>query len=302
MTHQNINKESPTENISLPKRHIAFTEPGIPREPLPRLTRAPTPYPKDFQRFQRSLNNQLRRNRDANSQILNLNLDAGQSPSQSQIKEAVVTPMKNDINGDHLQHHFSTQTDFISPPDNHPPNYENDFLNYNHNSNTNSAVNDNNSDHYSYNDKNSVNSLDGLDHDDKLSVDMQEKCMMVTAKQPPPYHIAAAYSKNAKYFNKVEDYMEDDKPKKFTQDLQAQNIPVPQPVNYSKKTDGLLQEINKRIDDHYANQNYEKNYVVEKQFAENLNNESRVPKNLTVVLTPCCYVLGFTVTYNESVS
>ncbi|XP_017769808.1 PREDICTED: leucine-rich repeat-containing protein 1 isoform X2 [Nicrophorus vespilloides] len=303
ITNQDMHKVSPNEAVSLPKRHIAFSEPGLPREMLPKLNRAPTPYPKDFQRFQRSLNNQLRKNREGNAQpSLNLRMD----PGQSLIKEAKV--MKNEINGEFNDlKNYGTQTDFL--PD-AVPNYENDFYNVNKN-----AVIDPNMDYYSFNDK---NSLEGSEQS-KLSLELQEKCLMVTAKQPPPYHIAAAYSKNAKYFNKIEDIhpeyaekrMEDspiEKPKKFTQDLQkvSQNISIAQPVSmYTKgKSDVdnfFLRDLNKRYidDDSYGpNENYEKMYA-DKKYLHNVN-EQRVAKKMLVVLTPCCYVLGFTVTYNEN--
>ncbi|XP_022915512.1 leucine-rich repeat-containing protein 1 [Onthophagus taurus] len=246
---QQIREEKflPPQNISVPKRHIAFSEPGIPKELPVRLTRAPTPYPKDFQRFQRSLNNQLKRNRETTGSI-------------PQIKEAKVTPMKEtgDVYDEEIDdnHHLKPVLD-----------------NQRHGFNT------------------DITSLDGSDQS-KGSLELQENlsCVATQPKQPPPYHIAAAYSKNAKLFNNLEG-LSGDKPKNFTQEL-PQNVNVTQPTPYNKikahVDEGFLKELNTRL----MNAEVQKN---------NINCESHQcnMKLLRVNLTPCCYVLGFSITYNE---
>ena len=324
------NKELSTQNISLPKRHIAFTEPGLTREPPARLTRAPTPYPKDFQRYQRSLNNQLRRNRDGSTASINLNIDA----SISQIKEAKVTPMKETVDTctDNKEIYIKNKNAHheIINSDNHIDRskiYDKQYM----------YITDNDlpMDYYcsNFNDKISPDDSEQL----KISLELQEGgCSTLQgSKQPPPYHIAAVYSKNAKYFNHISDSDKSspvEMPKHFTQEF-AQNISIPQPLHFSKHKDvdeHFIKELNKRllntnnqsiqvtklVQSSNESMNYgrdDKNTVIDdyrntnmitykENTSNNISDGKHVPKLVRVTLTPCCYVLGFSVIYNENVS
>ncbi|KRT85992.1 hypothetical protein AMK59_1546 [Oryctes borbonicus] len=331
--HVQEDKISPTQNITVPKRHIAFTEPGIPKEPPVRLTRAPTPYPKDFQRFQRSLNNQWRKSRDGSSSGSNVSSD----PNIAHTKDAKLTPVKDQI--DNIDDLYIKNTMYgtcnnmqpriVQTNDNHsirknPIDLEKQYT-YVNNS-------DNNLDNYcsNYNDKISIDSSD----QSKVSLELQESCAIIQGpKEPPPYHIAAAYSKNAKFFNRIDDPLEKnspiEKPKNFTKEL-PQNISMPQPVHISKQKgeidEHFLKELNKRLlntsdqknerklinenrnddtlsDNFYKTTNY-RCVGINCDYSETNSNEipntHRVPKLIRVTLNPCCYVLGFTVTYNEN--
>lgn len=120
-------------------------------------------------------------------------------------------------------------------------------------------------------------------------------------KRPPPYHIAAAYSKNAHFFNNLDQLNGSmEKPKNFTQEL-PKNISMPQPVHFHKRITSdekyLVNELNKR----FSNSVSEDELANHNQQPENLQNRAKSPVLLHVDLTPCCYVLGFSVTYNENV-
>lgn len=328
------NKISPPQNITVPKRHIAFTEPGIPKEPPIKLTRAPTPYPKDFQRFQRSLSNQLRKNRDGSSSGSNISSD----PNIAHMKDAKLTPVKDQMdsitNPDDL---YIKNTMYGTYNNMHQKIIQ---TNDNHNTRKNLSIelekqytyahnSDNNLDNYcsNYNDKISIDSSD----QSKISLELQESCAIIQGpKEPPPYHIAAAYSKNAKFFNRIDDPLDKnspvEKPKNFTKEL-PQNISMPQPLHLSKQKgevdEHFLKELNKRLlntsdqknerklinenrndDNFYKATNYRcvgVNCDYSEANSNDIPNTHRVPKLVRVTLNPCCYVLGFTVTYNENV-
>lgn len=328
--HVREDKVSPTQNITVPKRHIAFTEPGIPKEPPVRLTRAPTPYPKDFQRFQRSLNNQLRKNRDGSSSGSNISPD----PNILHGKDAKLTPVKDEIdsiaNLDDLYTNTcnNVQQKLVQIYDNHNirKNQQIELEKYTYANNS-----DNNLENYcaNYNDKLSIDSSD----QSKVSLELQESCAIIQGpKEPPPYHIAAAYSKNAKFFNRIDDPMDKnspvEKPKNFTKEL-PQNISMPQPLHIMKQKgeidDHFLKELNKRLlntsdqkmerklinenrnddsDNFYTSTNYRcvgVNFDYSETNSNDITNTHRIPKLVRVTLNPCCYILGFTVTYNENV-
>lgn len=300
-------KQPDTPSVVSPKRHICFTEAGLNKDPPARLMRAPTPYPKELQRFQRSLNNQLRKNREIASQSININLD----PNVSQIKEAKVTPMKNEM---------TDATDsgpvYISGPlklnrngDNHDIHlYEGDQ--FCGKSQTESMS------QYSLDTSYKVASEDMSDSG-KYSVEIQEKPL-----QPPPYHIAAVYSKNAKFFNKMEDFESSqlEKPK-----MQQQRLMTGLHPKHPEADQAFVKELNDRLmktpDEHGGNmdqlgnhvdslrerpdggyKNYEFGNNNREQNHMRLNDEGASPKLLRVILTPCCYVLGFSIIYNEHVS
>lgn len=104
------------------KRHICFNEQGLPPDQPTRLTRAPTPYPKDLQRYQRYLNNQLRRNKETSTQ----NIHSDQYVSE--IREAKVTPMKNDDEDPHFFEKSQGNKNVDNYNDNRPNLYEADRL------------------------------------------------------------------------------------------------------------------------------------------------------------------------------
>lgn len=279
-------KPSPTQNVAVPKRHIAFTEPGISKEPPVRLTRAPTPYPKDFQRFQRSLNNQLRKNRD------DLNVVAHTVESKLTVvnpNDVYATTACDDAQRNHRCVRIDLDTQYAYANNSDVDNYCSNY------------------------------SIDSSDQS-KASLELQESCTIVQGpKEPPPYHIAAAYSKNAKFFNRtIDDPVE--KPKNFTKEISAipQNVSVPQPVHVAKQKgkvdEHFLKELNQRLlntsdqkNDRKAKDDLFNLYYTAAGYgceanSNDISNSQRVPKLIRVSLDPCSYVLGFTVTYNENVS
>lgn len=244
----------------------------------PRLTRAPTPYPKDLQRYERSVNNILRKHREMKSHSVNLNMDL----NVPQIKEAKVTPMKSnvDVNSEHRANIAMENFNSRSGPSN---------------SELAGII--------SYRDS-MVSSEEHHDDGDIVAEEMKK------LPGPPPYHIAAIYSKNAQFFNNVtkndtpEATLEGnkltsiDKPRHFIQD-QPTNILMPQPQHPHT----YLQNVHYLNDHPYMeNDTYSEQQEVRKKRESNwLFGNHKNPRILEVTLTPCCYVLGFTVKYNETV-
>lgn len=386
-------KEPEPPSVVSPKRHICFTESGISKDAPARLMRAPTPYPKELQRFQRSLNNQLRKNRETSPQSININLD----PSVSQIKEAKVTPMKNDqihdttdgsvsplyISSDRLQPKlirscngdnqdvqiYDNSDQYCNGPnvmqsENHPlennygigkeltdlgkfrsevgkfpgelgkypgeigkhptevGKYSTELGMYSSEAGKYPAelgkfpseVGMYSSEVGKYpSDLNKYSTGSDLG---KYTSELSEK-----PAQPPPYHIAAAYSKNAKYFNNDYDSSQLDKPKKLSQELGQLGSRLKNP----EVDEVFLKELNERLlksppDEGSANTDLLGNHLGGLQVNDKeegyqyksfetgnnnreqgvrMNEERTSPKLMRVVLTPCCYVLGFSIIYNE---
>lgn len=275
---------SSTPQIQSSKRHICFNEQVLSLDQPTRLTRAPTPYPKDLQRYQRYLNNQFRKTRELPTpQNMNINSDQ----FVSEIREAKVTPMKNDEDEYNLQE---------KPEQLKSCNPENVSQVYD------------NSDRFSSNSKLSsynpgvesqYEAVDKLYGHTEGLIEFSER-----KKCPPPYHIAAAYSKNAHFFNKMDNFnnVQIEKPKNFTQEL-PKNISMPKPLHYSKEANNVeekyfLEELRKCLIKQPGNmkQNDHVDGII--------RTEKSGPKQtlIHINLTPCCYVLGFAVTYNENVS
>lgn len=281
-------------NISTQSRRICFKEPGTIDElpTRPRLTRAPTPYPKDLQRYERSVNNMLRKQRETHkSHSINLNLDS----NTRQIKEAKVTPMKANVD---VSSSLDNEEEAVSG-----------LENINKASGPSSSVEPIGVRYTSYQDQDSVESSHNDGH---VTIDEIKKSKF---PGPPPYHIAAIYSKNAHFFNNTvkSDISEDmpvDKPRHFIQDQPA-NILMPQPQHPPSFPGFTLKQNVHKQNVRYSNdvRTYMENDVVQ---AEQQEMEKRRESNwlfgnhknrriLEVTLTPCCYVLGFTVKYNETV-
>lgn len=275
-----------------PTRHICFKEPAVGDEPPPRLTRAPTPYPKDFQRYERSVNNILRKQRELKSHSIDLNLDV----SVPQIKEAKVTPMKASISNNEVVSEVTSKDNAIAQVENDNDSYEMCCV------------------------APCRNSLVSNDSNLKETYSNYGDVSDETKKPgPPPYYIAAIYSKNAQYFNNIisNDQYEDvknalvDKPKHFIQD-QPTNILMPQPQHPSAKNSVYQQNS-------FNPQNHNRSIYLNKNetYLDNTSDERRLEKVkkesnwlfgahknariLEISLTPCCYVLGFTVKWNEMV-
>lgn len=268
------------------KRHICFNEQGLPPEQPARLTRAPTPYPKDLQRYQRYLNNQLRRTRD----VVTPNVNSDQYISE--IREAKVTPMK--IDEEEACYYEKIQDKNID--------------NYNITSETsveNRSVVHNNTDRLYDRSKientyNSDYASDRYDTVDNISDGFVE--FTEGKKRPPPYHIAAAYSKNAHFFNNLDQVNGSmDKTKNFTDELSKNTTSVHKSIHFSKR---INSDEKYNVDDfsqRFTNSTYDED-VNHRDKQENLQNREKSPLLLHIDLTPCCYVLGFSVTYNENVS
>lgn len=270
------------------KRHICFNEQGLPPDQPTRLTRAPTPYPKDLQRYQRYLNNQLRRNRE----VITQNINSDQYISE--IREAKVTPMKNED-----EEHFHEKSQGSKNKDNYnisPDNYVETQTNVYDNSD---RLYDRSNLENNYNYNYSNERYDTVDKSDNLSDGFVE--FTDGKKCPPPYHIAAAYSKNAHFFNNLDQINGSmDKPKNFTQEL-PKNISMPQPVHYSKRINSDEKYIVDELNQRFLNSPHDEEKVNHNQVSEDVQNRRKSPVLLHVDLTPCCYVLGFTVIYNENV-
>lgn len=269
----------PHTNVSTPSRRICFKEPGMGDELQPRLTRAPTPYPKDLQRYERSVNNMLRKNREAKSHSVNLNVDQ----NIPQIKEAKVMPMKPNIDVLSGEDSGDRANIVLENFDNCGPSHSEmtGMMSY----------------------RDSIVSSEGHHNEGDIVAEEMKKL-----PGPPPYHIAAIYSKNAQFFNNVtkndvsEDMLEGgkltsmDRPRHFIQD-QPINILMPQPQH-------------PHIYQHYMNDAH--GYIAADTYGEQQEGRKKResnwvfgnhknPRILEVTLTPCCYVLGFTVKYNEMV-
>ncbi|XP_018322720.1 leucine-rich repeat-containing protein 1-like [Agrilus planipennis] len=99
---------SPVHNTQLVypspnRRKICFTEPGVQKEFAPHLTRAPTPYPKDYQRYRKSVANILKKQKDVDhTNLRDLNAPV--------VKEAVVASAK--VSDEDNQYNL-----IVSPPE-----------------------------------------------------------------------------------------------------------------------------------------------------------------------------------------
>lgn len=261
-------------NMPSTKRHICFNEQGLPADQPARLTRAPTPYPKDLQRYQRYLNNQLRRNRE----VVPPNVNSDQYISE--IREAKVTPMKSDeeetyyfekLQGNKDNDNYSAQLDKFSK--NRANVYDNT-----------DRICDRSKLEDSYSTDYATDRYESIDVSDGFIEFAEGK------KRPPPYHIAAAYSKNAHFFNNLD---------QVNGSLDKQkNITLPQPAHLNKR----INSDEKYAVDEFSNSTYNEENINHKEPRQNLQNRDKSPVLLHVDLTPCCYVLGFSVTYNENVS
>lgn len=211
--------------------------------------RAPTPYPKDLQRYQRSVTNILKRQKQTKTNVPENHFTSNSLP---QIREAHVTattavqPNTDDT--------FSTSVAIESL--NPTPVFEQ-----------------------------SQNQENQSEHDDIASE-------FVTLRQsgPPPYHVAAMYSKNAQFFSNI-NKLNDDCPRYFVQD-QPRDILMPQPQHGIPST--VLNEIQKSVN---GIGDGERKAETPWMFGQHKNR-----RVMEFSLTPCCYVPGFSVSLGQTVS
>lgn len=232
------------------ERHICFKEANSTNENFARLMRAPTPYPKDLQRYQRSATNILKRQKQAkgtteNNQFTNTSLP--------QIREAVV--MATTAVQPNAEDTFSTTTT--------------------------AAVE-------------SVSPTPVLQNQENESERDDSVAEFVTLRQPgpPPYHVAALYSKNAQFFSNINKHDENEKnelPRYFVQD-QPRDILMPQPQH------GVPSSV---FNDIHRSGDVDGQRKIDMPWMFGQHKNRRV---IEFSLTPCCYVPGFSVSLGQTVS
>lgn len=253
----NSGRTTTTENQQTPQqqqqheRHICFKEANSSNENFARLMRAPTPYPKDLQRYQRSATNILKRQKQAKSTTENNQFT---NTSLPQIREAVV--MATTAVQSNAEDTFSTTT-------------------------TTAAVE-------------SVSPTPILQNQENESERDDSVAEFVTLRQPgpPPYHVAALYSKNAQFFSNINKHDENEKnepPRYFVQD-QPRDILMPQPQHGVPSN--VLYDI-QRTGDVDAQRKIDMPWM----FGQHKNR-----RVMEFSLTPCCYVPGFSVSLGQTVS
>ncbi|KAF2881866.1 hypothetical protein ILUMI_24298 [Ignelater luminosus] len=250
-------------------RRINFSEPSVSNNLPARLTRIPTPHPKAFVKYQRTLESTLRRNQESVSQ--NISVDA------IYVKEANIVPMKNAAEENEVSEDVPVQNDenhedikYQNPMElstNKNPSEE--LINTQYDIAQNYDLNDGNNNGSNINEtpsecvvsigsertcspiQNGIENLQINDHHSEAIYSYTAKCVNTIdresgyvdsspqlqpqlssgakPKQPPPYHIAAVYSRGAHLFlNSAEKAEKESEPKHFTQD-QPVNILNPQP-------------------------------------------------------------------------
>lgn len=210
--------------------------------------RAPTPYPKDLQRYQRSATNILKRQKQAKSTSENNQFT---NTSLPQIREAVVMA-----------------TTAVQP------NAE-DTLS------TTAAVE-------------SVSPTPVLQNQEHESERDGIAAEFVTLRQPgpPPYHVAALYSKNAQFFSNINKHDESEKnepPRYFVQD-QPRDILMPQPQH------GVPSNVFNEMQRMSGEGDGQRKVDMPWMFGQHKNR-----RVMEFSLTPCCYVPGFSVSLGQTV-
>lgn len=226
------------ETMTSTGRRIEFVESNCMSDLPAKFTRIPTPHPKAFVKYQRTLGNILKRNQD----IVSHNTGA----DTVHIKEANIIPMKNPNieNNDNdpliqssqcsIDHNVS-ETNF--PLQNIEGNRETSDTFSSKDVSVDSELTTIHIDRILPNDSISnkiPNSSVSDINEDKVSLQLNFSESNNSArnctkpKQPPPYHIAAAYSKGAHIFLSSDRNQKEAEPKHFTQD-QPLNILNPQP-------------------------------------------------------------------------
>ncbi|KAF5294723.1 hypothetical protein FQA39_LY00207 [Lamprigera yunnana] len=228
----------PTNSVASTGRRIEFIESNCTNDLPAKFSRIPTPHPKAFVKYQRTLGNMLRRNQD----IVSHNTGS----DTVHIKEANIIPMKN-ANIESNDNDILTQSSQCSIDQNIPDtsfqlqNIENHRETSDTFSSKDVSVDSElttvhtgrivPSDSISNNIPSSL-ILGGTEDKISLQLNLSDSSKQfhngIKAKQPPPYHIAAAYSKGAHIFLNSEKTPKEAEPKHFTQD-QPVNILNPQP-------------------------------------------------------------------------
>lgn len=234
------------------ERHICFKEANSSNENFARLMRAPTPYPKDLQRYQRSVTNILKRQKQAKTGV--------PESTVPQIREAVVMAT-NTLQPNTSEDTLSTSVaiESLNPtPVSEQPSQNQEF-------------------------------------DDIASE-------FVTLRQPgpPPYHVAAMYSKNAQFFsniNRQRDSERNDSPRYFVQD-QPRDILMPQPQHGLPST--VLSEIQRSVNGGGVVGNDDEG--LRKMETPWMFGQHKNRRVMEFSLTPCCYVPGFSVSLGQTVS
>ncbi|KAB0801216.1 hypothetical protein PPYR_05570 [Photinus pyralis] len=210
--------EIPTPStVASTGRKIEFVEPGAKTDLPVKFTRIPTPHPKAFVKYQRTLGNALKRNSET--------ISHSTSTNAVYIKEANIIPMKNAAN-EKTDNEILTQSSQCSIDQNvsETPSTQLRLDNSRELSDSFSKDISIDSDLTT-----NVESTVGSSSPTYSGSKILDPSQNVKPKQPPPYHIAAAYSKGAHIFlNSSEKNCKEAEPKHFTQD-QPLNILNPQP-------------------------------------------------------------------------
>ncbi|KAF5280805.1 hypothetical protein FQR65_LT14951 [Abscondita terminalis] len=303
-------------NMTSTGRRIEFVENSCMTDKPAKLSRIPTPHPKAFVKYQRTLGNILKRSQDMVSHNAGADI--------VHIREANIIPMKNcnaANNDDDVQLQVKIDESFAKVD----YSVQNDIGNP---SDKCMSVEGELTDIHTYpilpDDNGSNNIVDSFACDlTEIKTPSQSNSTelnrpshsCVKPKQPPPYHIAATYSKGAHIFlNSVRNEQEAE-PKHFTQD-QPLNILNPQPKH--ARCIPQIQHTLRCIDfiELQEKHDYDLMETIIITTAQpslvhstcNVENESetkfhtnwvfgahRNRKIVKVEMTPCCYVLGFSV-------
>lgn len=128
-------------------------------------------------------------------------------------------------------------------------------------------------------------------------VDIASEFVTLRQPGPPPYHVAAMYSKNAQYFsniNKQDDGEKNDPPRYFVQD-QPRDILMPQ-AQHGQLPSTVLNEIQRSITNGSVSEDEGQLKGRKWMFGQHKNR-----RVMEFSLTPCCYVPGFSVSLGQTV-
>ncbi|KAK5639087.1 hypothetical protein RI129_011579 [Pyrocoelia pectoralis] len=212
----------PSLTVTSTGRKIEFVEPSVNTDLPVKFTRIPTPHPKAFVKYQRTLGNVLRRNTETVSHTTSTNT--------VYIKEANIIPMKNATN-EKNDNEILTQSSQCSIDQNVSETASTQSRSCSQVLENNRELSDTFSKDISI-DSDLTTNVESIVESTSPTYNGNKICdslKNLKPKQPPPYHIAAAYSKGAHIFlNSSDKSYKEAEPKHFTQD-QPLNILNPQP-------------------------------------------------------------------------
>lgn len=132
-------------------------------------------------------------------------------------------------------------------------------------------------------------------------VDIASEFVTLRQPGPPPYHVAAMYSKNAQYFTNItkqEESEKNDPPRYFVQD-QPRDILMPQP-QHGQLPSTVLDEIQRSIANGSVSED-EGQFKCRKSDIPWMFGQHKNRRVMEFSLTPCCYVPGFSVSLGQTV-